>query len=75
MGEKIKSLRNLCQMTQDQVAEKLNCNREKVSRYENNLIKHPDYFFICSLAELFNVSSDYFRPENKEEYNETRCTS
>lgn len=62
MGEKIKHLRILSQMTQDEVAEKLDCDREKVSRYENDKIKHPDYFFICSIAQLFNVSSDYFKP-------------
>lgn len=47
-------------MTQDQVAERLKCDREKISRYENG-IQHPDYFFICSLADLFDVSCDYFR--------------
>lgn len=74
MGEKIKLLRQHYQMTQDQVAEKLNCNREKVSRYENDLVRYPDYFFICSLAELFHVSSDYFKPQEGTN-NEKRLTS
>lgn len=62
MGERIRSLRLLNKMTQDQVAEKLNCSREKISLYETNSIKRPDYYFICAIAELFNVSSDYFKP-------------
>lgn len=45
MGEKIKHLRILSQMTQDEVAEKLDCDREKVSRYENDKIK-PELFMI-----------------------------
>lgn len=61
MGEKLRLLRLRCQMTQDQVAERLKCDKEKISRYENGWIQHPDYFFICSLADLFGVSCDYFR--------------
>lgn len=60
MGEKIKTLRNQNNMSQDDLAEALNCNREKLSRYENDRIHHPDMFFIYSIAQLFNVSMDYF---------------
>ena len=63
MGERIKNLILLNNMTQDEVAERLNCSREKISLYETNSVKRPDYYFICSLAELFNVSSDYFKPQ------------
>lgn len=56
MGERIKELRRLHNMSQDKVAELLNCDREKLSRYENNKIDKPDFFFICRLADIFNVN-------------------
>ena len=60
MGKKLKELRKQLGLSQDQVADKLHCYREKLSRYENDRMKHPDYYFICSLAYLYNVSCDYF---------------
>ena len=61
MGNRIRELREKLEMTQDELADSLNCDREKISRYENDKIKRPDYYFICDLADVFNVSSDYFR--------------
>lgn len=61
MGERIKELRRLHNMSQDKVAELLNCDREKLSRYGNNKINKPDFFFICRLADIFNVNLEYFR--------------
>ena len=64
MGDKIRKLRNTHNMSQDKVAELLDCDREKISRYENNKITKPDYFFICRLADIFCVDLDYFRKDN-----------
>ena len=62
MGTKLQRLRNQCHLTQEQVAEMLNCTREKISRYESDLVKRPNCYFVCSLAKLYNVNCDYFCP-------------
>lgn len=61
MGEKIRNLRLNNNLSQDDLASIISCDREKVSRYENDKLKHPDFFFIIQLAEAFHVSTDYFR--------------
>ncbi len=68
MGNKLKELREKRNMTQDELAGSVECDREKISRYESGKIKRPDYNFMCKLADVFKVSSDYFREEtNKDE--------
>lgn len=71
MGTKLQKLRNQYHLTQEQVAELLHCTREKISRYETDLVKRPNFYFVCSLAKLYNVNCDYFYPA-KETSNEKR---
>lgn len=60
VGQRIKELRVSCNMTQDDLAEVLNCNREKISNYENDKFQYPDCYFLNDIAQYFKVSLDYF---------------
>lgn len=70
MGTKLKNLRKKSNMSQEDLAYLVGCEREKISRYENNRIKKPDYFFVCKIADIFNVTTDYFRKDTKKHDNE-----
>lgn len=59
IGEKIKHLRKSNNMTLDEVADKISCAKNTISRYENNL-RTPKINTLIELANIFNVSLDYF---------------
>lgn len=57
-GNRIKELRRERDMTQGQLAERLQCNQQTVSRYEaekNDLSSQV----LIKLCEVFEVSADY----------------
>lgn len=56
-GNNIKNLRVKKNMTQSDLAEKLNLSRPTIGRYENDE-RFPDKDTIIELAELFDVSID-----------------
>ena len=58
INELIKELRKKDGMTQDDLAEKLNCNRQKIADWERGKCT-PSAYDIVILTEIFNVSSDY----------------
>lgn len=56
-------------LTQEQVADKLMCNRQVYARYERGLREIP-VSMLLKLADLYNVSTDYIlgrtdKPEYK----------
>lgn len=57
LGSKIRSLREEKGLTQEQVAEKLNCTRQKYARLEKGLID-ISYATITAVAEIFAVTTD-----------------
>lgn len=61
LGEKIKFLRLSHHMSQNALAAAINCNRERIHDYESGIIQHPDLYFVENIADLYNVSLDYFR--------------
>lgn len=64
-SEKMKKLRTLKNLTQQELAEDLGVNQQQIARYENGqrLFK-PD--FLVKLAEYFSVPiSDFFSDENE----------
>lgn len=57
LGEKIKELRSISRMTQEELAEKLNVSRSAVAKWEsNNGI--PDIINLRKIARTFSVSID-----------------
>lgn len=55
LGNKIIELRKKNNLTQEDLASKLNVSRQAISKYENNL-SEPDIQTIKKLCEIFNIS-------------------
>lgn len=58
IGTTIKSKRNEFNMTQQQLAEKLNVSRTTISSWENNRT-YPDLNMIVELSDEFNITLDH----------------
>ena len=63
LGSNIKKLRILNNLTQLELADKLNLSKANISKYESNQIE-PNTETLIALSSLFNVSVDYLL-ENK----------
>jgi len=57
IGQKISILRNSLQLSQEQLAEKLDVSRQSVSKWESDT-SVPEISKILQLSSLFNVSTD-----------------
>lgn len=57
-GNKLKILRLQDNMTQEQLAQKLNLTKSVISAYETGL-RLPSYDVLIRIAKIFNVSTDY----------------
>ncbi len=57
-GERIYELRNKNNMSQGDLADKLEVSRQTISKWENNMCK-PEADKLIQLSEIFNVSIDY----------------
>lgn len=69
IGEKIFELRKSRNLSQEEVAEKLNVTRQTVSKWETNQ-STPDFDKIVPLCELFEISTDeLLKGEKQEEIN------
>ncbi|GAA3633097.1 hypothetical protein GCM10022297_10020 [Lactobacillus hamsteri] len=66
LGEKIFNLRTNQEWSQEQLAEKINVSRQAVSKWESDQ-SLPDVDKIVSLAQLFNVSTDYLLKKQTDE--------
>ncbi len=58
LGERLYELRTKNEMSQGDLAEKLDVSRQTISKWENNM-SIPELDKIISLSELFGVSVDY----------------
>lgn len=58
LGNKLKCLRTTNNMTQADLARKLNLTKSVISAYENAL-RLPSYDVLIQIAKLFHVSTDY----------------
>ncbi|WP_235045436.1 helix-turn-helix domain-containing protein [Anoxybacillus ayderensis] len=58
MSEQIKRLRRANHWTQEQLAQRLNVSRSKVSKWENGEVL-PDLKSIIDMSDLFRVSVDF----------------
>jgi len=68
--KRIRDLREDHDLTQQEIADKLCCQREVYRRYENGIREIP-ISYVIELAKLYNVSIDYILGESnsKDRYN------
>lgn len=66
IGNKLKALRVGRGLTQQQLADKLGCNRSTISNYENGN-REPRLQEIALMSEFFGVSSDFFGVTTRDE--------
>ncbi|BBM45172.1 DNA-binding helix-turn-helix protein [Leptotrichia trevisanii] len=59
IGERILSLRLKFNITQEELAKKLNIKRQTIHKYENNIIKNIKYETVVKLAKIFNTTPEY----------------
>ncbi|MDE6529306.1 MAG: helix-turn-helix domain-containing protein, partial [Lachnospiraceae bacterium] len=57
VGEKIKKIRKMAGMTQEELAEKMNVSRQTISKWEKE-ISSPDLESAIFLCDLFEISLD-----------------
>lgn len=58
LSEKILNLRKGCDLTQEQLAEKLNVSRQSISKWESGQAV-PELDKLLALSSLFDVTTDY----------------
>ncbi len=75
LGKKIKQLRKLSGMTQEQLAEKLNVSRQALSKWENGT-SMPDIESVVKISTLFQISLDELlrKEETKMEEQKSQIT-
>ncbi len=64
IGEKLRLLRKEEGLTQQEVAEYLECSRQAYTRYENDQ-REVDLETLCKLADFFDVSVDFILGRKK----------
>lgn len=69
LGEKIKYLRKTHDLTQVDLAHKLNISKGTMSKYETDSLE-PNTTTLAQISSIFNVSADYFIHK---EYNTPVC--
>ena len=57
IGSKLKELRRIENLTQQQLADKLNISRVNYTRYETDAVR-PDYETLIAIADFYNISLD-----------------
>lgn len=57
-SDRLKALREDCDLTQDELANRLNITRTALSNYEN-AVREPSYDILIKIADYFNVSLDF----------------
>lgn len=63
-GEKLRNVREENNLTQEQLGERLFVSRQVVSKWETG-VRYPDLLTAKKIAEIFNLSVDYFLEEDK----------
>ena len=66
-GDKLKQLRTLKGLSQEQLAKRMSITKSMISAYENS-IRLPSYDVLIKIALFFNVSMDYFFGFDKRKY-------
>ena len=71
LSEKLYNLRRKQGLSQEALAEKLDCSRQVISKWENGTTT-PDAEMLKKYSELFGVSIDYLVKEDMEESTSTQ---
>ncbi|MBX6333744.1 helix-turn-helix domain-containing protein [Candidatus Saccharibacteria bacterium] len=58
LGNRLRALREKRKLTQKELAEKLNIPNQNISNYERDF-RQPDYETLQTLADFFDVTTDY----------------
>lgn len=58
-GDKLKQLRTLKGLSQEQLANRMSITKSMISAYENS-VRLPSYDVLIKIALFFNTSMDYF---------------
>lgn len=58
LGDRLRSLREKQNLTQEQIAKKIGISRGTYAHYEINK-RRPDYETLIKITDIFNVSLDY----------------
>lgn len=66
LGEQIKKHRQLLNMTQEDLSQKLNTTRQTVSKWEKHMIE-PDINTLLKLSDIFNISLNELITGKKEQ--------
>ena len=73
LSEKLYNLRRKQGLSQEALAEKLDCSRQVISKWENGTTT-PDAEMLQKYSELFDVSIDYLVKNDVEEPSSTQPT-
>ena len=65
LGEKLKKYRNIFDLSQEELAEKINVSRQAIAKWEGN-DGLPDISNLRELSSLFSVSIDYLLDDTKQ---------
>ena len=57
IGNKLKELRKIENLTQQQLADKLKISRVNYTRYETDVVR-PDYETLVAIADFYNITLD-----------------
>ena len=74
LGRNIKKFRLKNNMTQEQLAEKVGCLPDKISKYELGLLQ-PNMIFVRIIADCLGVSLDDLLPPEGDNDNDNRQAS
>lgn len=69
IGERIAEQRNVCKLSQGQLAEALSVSRQAVSKWENDL-SSPDTIHLIQIAEILDTEVEYLATGRKPVYEE-----
>lgn len=67
ISSRIKGLRILKGLSQEDLSKKINISKTNISDYENNIIV-PSLETICKLADIFDCSCDYLLCRTNDNY-------
>lgn len=68
IGKKLKHLRIDYELTQEELAQKIKCNKRSISTWECGTTWIP-IKYLLRVAKIFNVKLDYFYSQNEEASN------
>lgn len=76
LGNRLRNLRESQGLTQQEVADALNCNCKAISNYELDK-REPDFSILLKLCDFFDVTADYLlgRTEFPKTYKQMPLTS